>query len=289
MQTEYLQEFIEVAHALSFSEAAKKLFVSQSALTRHIATLEKHLGAPLFIRTTRSVSLTDTGSELLQRLEPVMRNYHDAMEAIESSIAAKSKQLTIAFPYYFAETYLQDELTAFDLENPGVSCTLNPIEPPEAVPLLLRGACDVTFDTIFPFTSLDSRTVGRIVAVDDFCICVPQDHPLAKKKLIEVKDLNNQVFADVNDYPKFSKFMRAYFESRGISPRSMIYVDSVERTYHDLKREGAIMFRTKDPAIPPREGIAYVPLADNIQARICVVTLAEGANPLAKRFVTKQH
>ena len=58
--------------ALSFSDASKKLFISQSAVSQSIKTLERKLGQPLFIRSTKKVQLTPAGALLLKHVEPAM-------------------------------------------------------------------------------------------------------------------------------------------------------------------------------------------------------------------------
>jgi len=64
MDTRQLRSFLAVAHHLNFTEAAKHLFIAQSTLSRQIVELEKELGAPLFIRNNRTVSLTPAGNLL---------------------------------------------------------------------------------------------------------------------------------------------------------------------------------------------------------------------------------
>ena len=69
---ELYKVFYYVATSLSFSEASKKLFISQSAVSQSIKTLEKKLGQSLFIRSTKKVQLTPSGSLLLKHIEPAM-------------------------------------------------------------------------------------------------------------------------------------------------------------------------------------------------------------------------
>lgn len=69
---ELYKVFYYVATSLSFSEASKKLFISQSAVSQSIKTLEKKLGQPLFIRSTKKVQLTPAGNLLLKHIEPAM-------------------------------------------------------------------------------------------------------------------------------------------------------------------------------------------------------------------------
>ena len=69
---ELYKVFYYVASSLSFSEASKKLFISQSAVSQSIKTLEKKLDQPLFIRSTKKVQLTPAGKILLKHIEPAM-------------------------------------------------------------------------------------------------------------------------------------------------------------------------------------------------------------------------
>ena len=69
---ELYKVFYYVAISLSFSEASKKLYISQSAVSQSIKVLEKKLNQPLFIRSTKKVQLTPEGETLLRHVEPAM-------------------------------------------------------------------------------------------------------------------------------------------------------------------------------------------------------------------------
>ena len=82
---ELYKVFYYVATTLSFSEASKKLFISQSAVSQSIKTLERKLEKPLFIRSTKRVQLTPAGKLLLKHVEPamnlIMRGENQLMDA----------------------------------------------------------------------------------------------------------------------------------------------------------------------------------------------------------------
>ena len=69
---ELYKVFYYVATTLSFSEASKQLFISQSAVSQSIKALEKKLDQTLFIRSTKRVQLTPEGEILLRHVEPAM-------------------------------------------------------------------------------------------------------------------------------------------------------------------------------------------------------------------------
>ena len=66
----YLETFFSLAKTLSYTQTAKEMNIAQSAISRQIKLLEEALGLQLFVRTTQSVHLSDSGKELLGKLQP---------------------------------------------------------------------------------------------------------------------------------------------------------------------------------------------------------------------------
>lgn len=77
-----LSAFLAVAEERSFTRAAKRLGVSTSALSHAMRGLEERFGVRLLARTTRSVSPTDAGAQLLARLQPALGDIQGALEII---------------------------------------------------------------------------------------------------------------------------------------------------------------------------------------------------------------
>jgi len=74
MELNHLRYFFEVAQAGSFTEAARRLHVSQSALSKAVATLEDSEGVELFTRTKKGVTLTSLGAEVFKRSHAIFRS-----------------------------------------------------------------------------------------------------------------------------------------------------------------------------------------------------------------------
>jgi DNA-binding transcriptional LysR family regulator len=114
-----LQAFVAVARERSFTKAAAKLGVSQSALSHTIKELEERLGVRLLSRTTRSVSPTEAGQRLLQNIGP-------RFDEIEAEVAAVSElrqrpvgTVRITATENASETILVPEACAFVARIPG--------------------------------------------------------------------------------------------------------------------------------------------------------------------------
>ena len=85
--------FIAVCDANGFAAAARRLRVSPSVVTRQVASLERHLGARLLQRTTRSIGLTETGQHFLERARKIMADLGEAERAAQDERAAPSGTL----------------------------------------------------------------------------------------------------------------------------------------------------------------------------------------------------
>ena len=129
---ELYKVFYYVAISLSFSEASRKLFISQSAVSQSIKVLEKKLNQPLFIRSTKKVQLTPEGEILLRHIEPAMNLIKRGEMQIMETGSLGGGQLRIGASdticRYFLVPYLSRCLlyTSIDLRLPGAKdLTLN--------------------------------------------------------------------------------------------------------------------------------------------------------------------
>ena len=128
---ELYKVFYYVATTLSFSEASRQLFISQSAVSQSIKTLEKKLNHPLFIRSTKKVLLTPEGELLLQHVKPALQLL-DEGESLLSGDNLLKGQLRIAASDTICRYFLIDYLQKFHQTYPDVRIKSQTV-PPSAV------------------------------------------------------------------------------------------------------------------------------------------------------------
>lgn len=116
-----MQVFVRVAETGGFAEAARQLNMSPPAVTRAIAWVENRLGARLFVRTTRSVKLTEPGQRFLDDCKRILADVDEAEGAAGGSHAAPTGTLTISAPVLFGQMYVLPILTDFLDGHPGVT------------------------------------------------------------------------------------------------------------------------------------------------------------------------
>ena len=115
-----LRAFVAVADALSFSRAARKLGVSPSALSQTVRALEERVGVSLLNRTTRSVSLTEAGAELFDRVKPAVEDLSQALIETRKRRADMAGSVRMHCFRAAADLYLRPILRTFNDAYPHV-------------------------------------------------------------------------------------------------------------------------------------------------------------------------
>ena len=120
-----LHYFAKLAQTLSFSETADHFRVPSSSVSRRIKDLESDLGAALFVRTTRSVSLTDLGKLYLGEIGPALQSIEVANEMVQAQSAAPTGTVRITAMPGYAELYVLPAVQKLRSHYPDIEFDLN--------------------------------------------------------------------------------------------------------------------------------------------------------------------
>lgn len=159
---ELYKVFYYVATSLSFSEASKKLYISQSAVSQSIKTLEKKLGQPLFIRSTKKVQLTSAGQVLLKHVEPAMNLIARGETQLMNADSMSLEQLHIGASDTICRYFLVPYLKAFHKKYPAVSIKVTNATSIRCVELLDQRKVDLIV-TNFPNSYLNHSYIQKTV------------------------------------------------------------------------------------------------------------------------------
>lgn len=119
-----LKSFITVADLASFSQAAQRLGLSKSLVSRHVSGLEAELGVLLLTRTTRRLSLTEAGRAYAERCQRILADLEEADQAIGNLQAAPRGRLKVTAPMSFGTLHLAPVLPAFTERYPDIELDL---------------------------------------------------------------------------------------------------------------------------------------------------------------------
>jgi len=120
-----MSAFVAIAERSSFAKAATHLGVSRSALSETIRSLEEKLGVRLLNRTTRSVSLTEIGEQLLAKLRPVLDGFDDVVESVNAFRNKPSGHLRLTVPRPAARKLIAPILEKFLTAHPNVTLEIS--------------------------------------------------------------------------------------------------------------------------------------------------------------------
>lgn len=119
-----IEVFIEVAQGLSFSGAAQRLGMAKGNVTKHVAWLEQSLGVQLLTRTTKSVSLTESGLSLLENGRELLDRVDSIDAAVRQSVKEPKGMLRLGAPPSFGAFHLVPIITAFSSAHPDIQVVL---------------------------------------------------------------------------------------------------------------------------------------------------------------------
>lgn len=209
---ELYKVFYYVASSLSFSEASKQLYISQSAVSQSIKVLEKKLGINLFIRSTKRVQLTPEGETLLRHVEPAMNLIKRGENQIMESSTLGGGQLRIGASDTICRYFLVPYLSRFHRTYPNVHIKVTNQTSTKCVELLESGQVDIIV-TNFPNSHLqNSLQYQPIYTFSDTFVASRKFYPQLYQQSIHLKDLLKYPILMLDRKSTTSEFLHNLFQ-----------------------------------------------------------------------------
>lgn len=184
-----LQALVAVAQTGSFTLAAERLFITQSALSGLIRELESSLGLRLFDRSTRRLRLSSVGAELYPQVEKILQDLEGVVTGIGHLKALQRGKVRVAVPQLLACTLLPEVMASFQAQHPGVQLRLVDCAVESVMARVFAGEVDFG---IGPERETNSDIEVQELFTLPFMVVLPPQHPLAKKKVVQWSDLIGQ-------------------------------------------------------------------------------------------------
>lgn len=186
----------EVASQGSFSAAADALYLSQSAVSQQVATLEREVGMPLLARVSEGPQLTEAGAALLAHADAVIARLEEAERELGEIAGLAAGRLRIAsFPSASA-TLVTRALSEFRELHPGIELKFAEHEPETSIPLLRRGDVDIAVLFDYPLLPAEEdRDLDRVVLItESMHVALPRNHRLADAAKVKLTDLADEAW-----------------------------------------------------------------------------------------------
>ena len=186
MEIRQLRYFLKVAETLNFSEASRKLYITQSTLSQQISHLEQEIGMPLFERNSHEVYLTEAGKEMLPFAQQAVNSASACLDHMNDLKEMLTGELNIGVTFSFSNI-MAETLIAFMHAYPNVK--LNIVY--RSLPELMDGLKKRDLDLVLAFKPLkkDKAIDSRAIFSNRLAAIVNENHPLARQSSIRLADL----------------------------------------------------------------------------------------------------
>lgn len=189
MEIRQLKYFVVIAETGGFTEASRRCYLSQSAISQQIKNLEDELNTTLFVRTPHKVMLTESGEMLLPLARKILKSVDDCNVLMNDIHGMLCGELSIGLTESF-EPYIRKAVSQFIRKYPKVQLYLYYKTIPELITMLRAGDLDMAFSIKVEGEEdwVDSEQIAKY----RFCAVMRNTHPLADRDVLTFKALASQ-------------------------------------------------------------------------------------------------
>ena len=273
MDIEYLREFTVVAELGSFSRAAEELCISQSALSKHILSLERELGAPLLVRNSRNVTISPAGAKIL----PMAAEIYSISRRILVEAARESgkdrKFLRLASIPVMAQYNITGALADFQRKHPDLTLEVEECEQHDLLARLREGKSELAFTRAEEIREPD---LEYLPFCDDCLVAVlRRDHPLAKNSEISLLQLKKEPLLFMDSRTGLYHLCCSLCSEAGFAP-DIVYTGHRPENIVSLCEQGmgtALLMKGHTDYIKSPQ-VVCVEITPRISSTICLVRMS---------------
>ncbi|VCU69160.1 HTH-type transcriptional regulator BenM [Pigmentiphaga humi] len=226
MNLKQMRYFVAVATERNFTRAAKRLHMAQPPLTRHMAELERDLGAPLFVRTPKGVELTEAGAALLDEVPNILSLTERAHERARRAGQGLTGTLEIGVFGSGILSVIPRILAILHAERPDVEIRLHNLTKPEQLEALRERRITAGFHRLPPD---DPDIDAQLVTREPLYVGMHESHPLARRDRLRAADLHDQpmILYPNLDMPGLEERVARMFNRENVALRVVQQVEDV--------------------------------------------------------------
>lgn len=262
MEFHQLRYFIAAAEDLSISGAAKRLHVTQPALSRQIAVLEAELGVALFDRIRKRIHLTEAGRFFLPKARQIVCDAETGAQQLREQFGKARRTLRLGFLTPFLDDLVAPAVREFRQRHPKAQVSLFELPPRAQLDRLRNHELDAAIlgnisDNDRAFFTIRTLSRHKMVAV------LPEDHALAKKKSIKLATLSREPWVSLSDafFPGRREFLRSICQQAGFEPQVVNEADSLSLMLGAVTAGEGVAVMPAHAGKLPHSGCVIVPLA----------------------------
>jgi len=237
MHIETFQVLCDLVATSSFSEAAERNGITQSAVSQQIRTLENRFDVTLVERGRRNFAVTPEGEVFLNAARSIIESYRGIEEKLESMRNVVAGKLIVATVYSIGFHELPPFLEGFRTEFPDVDLEVHYRRSNQVYSDVLENRADLG---LVAYPKGKKGTIIEPAWKDKLVVICPPTHPLAKRKILTIKDLNEQRFISFEPDLPTRKAIDEMFVKAGVKVKEEVEFDNIETVKRGVIIENAI-------------------------------------------------
>ncbi|MCL5246920.1 LysR substrate-binding domain-containing protein [Cellulophaga sp. 20_2_10] len=267
MTIQQIKYFLALSNELHFWRTAEKVFISQSALSRQIQSLEDEMGILLFERDKRNVKLTDAGKFLQEKWTVTINDFEQVVQQAKKIDEGTSGFVSFSYPGSIAFKFLPNFLEVLNLNLPDLKLEL--VEPTDEnhEQLLLNYSTDIAFsrDEIKNINIASFKLFSEPI-----CLVVPKNHWLTTDSLKNLNELKDEKFIISGLYKTtfFASLLRSFFEKNNFKPKTIIESDFGGMILNLVSKELGISILPSSFKFSKTKNIRFIDLNEEIDLYI---------------------
>jgi DNA-binding transcriptional LysR family regulator len=284
MELRQLHYFKAVAEELSYSKAAKRLHVAQSALSRAIKHLEHSLGAEVLERTRHLVRLTPAGAVLLRGASALLEQVEDVTRRVRRTAAGEEGELRLGYIGPPTEPFLGRLLHEYRQRYPRVAIHLEERTPQRVWEMVAKGRLSAALTRPVPVhEALGLRTI--VLHEERLGLVIPADHPLARRRTALWRMLAGEplVVLARREGMGLHDAVIAGCRQAGFTPR-LVHTPSLIGTVMSYVEAGAGLGVVTESVVPPTPALRFVLLKPVERVPLVFVWQEDEDAPPVQRF-----
>jgi len=282
--------FLAVAEEGHMGRAAQRLHMSQPPLTRHIHSLEAYIGAPLFVRTPKGMTLTEAGRTLLEEVPNLLALAQRATDRTRLAGQGLIGSLDIGLFGSGVLDVIPRMLARFHAARPGVKIVLHNLTKDAQLKALHERRISVGFNRLVP--QEDGITVETVLR-ESMVVAIPDSHPLSVRPSIALRDLDNVPMITYPNVPMrgLAQEVAEAFRSEGVRLKVEQDVEDVLTAVALVSTGFGVAITTQSAANLRLPGVVFRPLNSRTlrELELSCLYRSGDSSPVLKAFLEVVH
>ncbi|HTI70998.1 MAG TPA: LysR substrate-binding domain-containing protein [Candidatus Limnocylindria bacterium] len=286
MELRHLRYFVSVAEELHFTRAAEKLHIAQPALSRQIRQLEEELGAALLVRNRRQVELTAAGAAFLAEARAILERSASAVRMVQSGDHAEGGTLNIGYVWGLFHSLVPQAVQRFRLRHPEVAINLFDLTATEQAERIAAGELDAGFIG-FAEEADGAGLTRKAVGQSRFVAALPEGHPAAAKKEIDLGSLRDEAFFVISPktYPAAARFVAKACAGAGFRPKILQTAERGHTLLALVAGNCGVTLVPESLQALPHQGVVFREVRNAPRSPLYLAWRAKGASPFLPALV----